>query len=158
MLFRVAQQIGMDQIHFCIFMVTSLGLGFITPPMGLNLFVVSSLTGAAHHDHRALRFSVRDSDDIRLGADRIRSADVAVGDPVVPSLEAEISRVTPHRLPLTPDLALYATSQALSVLAVRPVLRERRSFLRYFFKRFNRVLHEAQAGSAKVLRANVAAG
>ena len=26
-------------------MVTSLGLGFITPPMGLNLFVVSSLTG-----------------------------------------------------------------------------------------------------------------
>ncbi len=41
----VAQQIGMDQIHFCIFMVTSLGLGFITPPMGLNLFVVSSLTG-----------------------------------------------------------------------------------------------------------------
>jgi tripartite ATP-independent transporter DctM subunit len=45
LLYPVAQQIGMDQIHFCIFMVTSLGLGFITPPMGLNLFVVSSLTG-----------------------------------------------------------------------------------------------------------------
>jgi C4-dicarboxylate transporter, DctM subunit len=45
LLHPVAQQIGMDQIHFCIFMVTSLGLGFITPPMGLNLFVVASLTG-----------------------------------------------------------------------------------------------------------------
>ncbi len=45
LLYPVAQQIGMHQIHFCIFMVTSLGLGFITPPMGLNLFVVSSLTG-----------------------------------------------------------------------------------------------------------------
>jgi tripartite ATP-independent transporter DctM subunit len=45
LLYPVAQQIGMNQVHFCIFMVTSLGLGFITPPMGLNLFVVSSLTG-----------------------------------------------------------------------------------------------------------------
>ena len=35
----------MDQIHFCVFMITSLGLGFITPPMGLNLFVMSGLTG-----------------------------------------------------------------------------------------------------------------
>lgn len=35
----------MEQIHFCVFMITSLGLGFITPPMGLNLFVMSGLTG-----------------------------------------------------------------------------------------------------------------
>jgi TRAP-type C4-dicarboxylate transport system permease large subunit len=35
----------MDEIHFCIFMVTSLGVGFITPPLGLNLFVMSGLTG-----------------------------------------------------------------------------------------------------------------
>jgi len=41
----VAQKIGMDPIHFCVFMITSLGLGFITPPMGLNLFVMSGLTG-----------------------------------------------------------------------------------------------------------------
>ena len=41
----LAQQIGMDEIHFCIFMVTSLGVGFITPPLGLNLFVLSGLTG-----------------------------------------------------------------------------------------------------------------
>ncbi len=41
----LAQQIGMDEIHVCIFMVTSLGVGFITPPLGLNLFVLSGLTG-----------------------------------------------------------------------------------------------------------------
>ena len=34
----------MDEIHFCIFMVTALGIGFITPPLGLNLFVVSGVT------------------------------------------------------------------------------------------------------------------
>jgi TRAP-type C4-dicarboxylate transport system permease large subunit len=41
----LAQEIGMNDIHFCIFMVTSLGVGFITPPLGLNLFVMSGLTG-----------------------------------------------------------------------------------------------------------------
>ncbi len=44
-LLPVAQEIGMDQIQFCIFMVTALGVGFITPPLGLNLFVLSGLTG-----------------------------------------------------------------------------------------------------------------
>ena len=47
LLYPVAQSIGMDQIHFCVFMITSLGLGFITPPMGLNLFVMSGLTGTS---------------------------------------------------------------------------------------------------------------
>ena len=41
----LAQEIGMNEIHFSIMMVTSLGVGFITPPLGLNLFVVSGLTG-----------------------------------------------------------------------------------------------------------------
>lgn len=45
LLLPVAQSIDMDPIHYCIFMVTSLGIGFITPPLGLNLFVVSGLTG-----------------------------------------------------------------------------------------------------------------
>jgi len=44
-LYPLSQQIGMDQIHFCILMVTSLGIGFITPPIGLNLFVISGVTG-----------------------------------------------------------------------------------------------------------------
>jgi tripartite ATP-independent transporter DctM subunit len=45
LLLPLAQEIGMNEIHFCIFMITSLGIGFITPPMGLNLFVVSGVTG-----------------------------------------------------------------------------------------------------------------
>ncbi len=44
-LMPLAQEIGMNEIHFSILMVTSLGVGFITPPLGLNLFVVSGLTG-----------------------------------------------------------------------------------------------------------------
>ena len=44
LLMPLAQKIGMDPIHFCVFMVTTLGLGFITPPFGLNLFVMSGLT------------------------------------------------------------------------------------------------------------------
>jgi tripartite ATP-independent transporter DctM subunit len=43
-LLPLAQEIGMNEIHFCIMMVTALGVGFITPPLGLNLFVVSGLT------------------------------------------------------------------------------------------------------------------
>ena len=46
-LLPLAQEIGFDDIHFCIVMVTSLGVGFITPPLGLNLFVVSGLTGTS---------------------------------------------------------------------------------------------------------------
>lgn len=44
-LLPLALEIGMNEIHFCIIMITSLGIGFITPPMGLNLFVVSGVTG-----------------------------------------------------------------------------------------------------------------
>ncbi len=43
LLLPLARSIGMDDIHFCILMVTALGVGFITPPFGLNLFVISSL-------------------------------------------------------------------------------------------------------------------
>ncbi len=50
LLVPLAQEIGMNEIHFCIFMITSLGIGFITPPMGLNLFVVSGVTGASVMD------------------------------------------------------------------------------------------------------------
>lgn len=44
-LMPLAQEIGMNEIQFCIMMVTALGVGFITPPLGLNLFVVSAITG-----------------------------------------------------------------------------------------------------------------
>ncbi|OCW58335.1 TRAP transporter large permease [Hoeflea olei] len=41
----LADNIGMNEIQFCVMMVTALGVGFITPPLGLNLFVVSGITG-----------------------------------------------------------------------------------------------------------------
>lgn len=41
----LADNIGMNEIQFCIMMITALGVGFITPPLGLNLFVVSGITG-----------------------------------------------------------------------------------------------------------------
>ena len=44
-LFPLAQQIGVHDVHFCIVMVTALGIGFVTPPIGLNLFVISGVTG-----------------------------------------------------------------------------------------------------------------
>lgn len=44
-LFPVAIQIGMDPIHFGVVMIVTLSIGFITPPLGVNLFVGSSISG-----------------------------------------------------------------------------------------------------------------
>ena len=44
-LFPLAREIGMHDIHFSVMMVTALGIGFITPPIGLNLFVITGITG-----------------------------------------------------------------------------------------------------------------
>ena len=41
----VAEEIGMDPVHFGIWFMFTLGIGFITPPYGFNLFVVSSVSG-----------------------------------------------------------------------------------------------------------------
>lgn len=40
----VATSIGYDPVHFGVIMVVALAIGFITPPIGLNLFVASSIT------------------------------------------------------------------------------------------------------------------
>lgn len=37
--------LGVDPIHFGVIMVVNLAIGFVTPPIGVNLFVASSLTG-----------------------------------------------------------------------------------------------------------------
>lgn len=60
LLLPLAQEIGMGDIHFSIFMLTTLGLGFITPPLGLNLFVLSAITGASSMSisYRAIPFMV----------------------------------------------------------------------------------------------------
>ena len=42
-LMPVAASIGVDPIHFGLIMVTNLAIGFITPPLGINLFVASRI-------------------------------------------------------------------------------------------------------------------
>ena len=44
-LLPVAMELGVDPIHFGIIMVLNLEIGMMTPPLGLNLFVASGLTG-----------------------------------------------------------------------------------------------------------------
>lgn len=43
-LLPIAQGIGMDSIQFGVIMVVNLAVGFVTPPIGVNLFVASALT------------------------------------------------------------------------------------------------------------------
>jgi len=42
-LWPIMKSIGIDPIHFGIFMVVNLAIGFVTPPIGINLFVASRL-------------------------------------------------------------------------------------------------------------------
>jgi len=42
-LLPISQQIGMDPVHFGVMMVLNLTIGYITPPLGVNLFVASSI-------------------------------------------------------------------------------------------------------------------
>lgn len=42
-LLPIVTQIGMDPVQFGIIMVVNLAIGFVTPPIGVNLFVASSL-------------------------------------------------------------------------------------------------------------------
>lgn len=44
-LFPIAVQLGIDPIHLGIVMVVNMEIGLITPPVGLNLFVTSAVTG-----------------------------------------------------------------------------------------------------------------
>jgi C4-dicarboxylate transporter DctM subunit len=39
----IAMQYGMDPIHFGIMFIVNLELGYLTPPMGINLFVSSTV-------------------------------------------------------------------------------------------------------------------
>lgn len=43
-LLPIVTEIGMNPIHFGVMMVVNLAIGFVTPPIGVNLFVASSLT------------------------------------------------------------------------------------------------------------------
>lgn len=41
----IASAIGIDPVHFGIIMIVNLAIGFITPPVGINLFVASNIAG-----------------------------------------------------------------------------------------------------------------
>lgn len=43
-LLPIAEAYGMHPVHFGVMMVVNLAIGFVTPPIGVNLFVASSLT------------------------------------------------------------------------------------------------------------------
>jgi len=44
-LFPIATQLGIDPVHLGIIMVVNLEIGMVTPPVGLNLFVTTGITG-----------------------------------------------------------------------------------------------------------------
>ena len=44
-LFPIATRMGIDPVHLGIIMVVNLEIGMVTPPVGLNLFVTSGVTG-----------------------------------------------------------------------------------------------------------------
>ncbi len=44
-LFPIALELGIDPIHLGIIMVVNMEIGMITPPVGLNLFVIAGVTG-----------------------------------------------------------------------------------------------------------------
>ena len=45
LLLPIALSLGIDPIHFGVVMIVNMELGMITPPVGLNLFVASGITG-----------------------------------------------------------------------------------------------------------------
>ncbi len=50
LLLPIAMTLGIDPIHFGVVMVVNMELGMITPPVGLNLFVASGITGLSLKD------------------------------------------------------------------------------------------------------------
>ncbi len=49
-LLPIVQAVGVHPIHFGIIMVVNLAIGFVTPPVGVNLYVASTLTGVPPMD------------------------------------------------------------------------------------------------------------
>ena len=45
LLLPIAKTLGVDPVHFGILLIVNMEIGMITPPVGLNLFVASGLTG-----------------------------------------------------------------------------------------------------------------
>ena len=57
-LFPIASRLGIDPVHLGIIMVVNLEIGMVTPPVGLNLFVTSGITGMSIGAGRPRRAAV----------------------------------------------------------------------------------------------------
>jgi len=44
-LFPISQRMGIDPVHLGIILTVNMEIGMVTPPVGLNLFVTSGITG-----------------------------------------------------------------------------------------------------------------
>ena len=44
-LLPIGIELGFDPVHFGVFVVSTLSVGFITPPVGINLFAASAVSG-----------------------------------------------------------------------------------------------------------------
>jgi C4-dicarboxylate transporter DctM subunit len=44
-LFPISQRLGIDPVHLGIIVTVNMEIGLVTPPVGLNLFVTSGITG-----------------------------------------------------------------------------------------------------------------
>lgn len=44
-LLPIIREVGIDPVHFGVIMVVNLAIGFVTPPIGVNLFVASTISG-----------------------------------------------------------------------------------------------------------------
>ena len=51
-LLPIVTAINMDPVQFGVIVVVNLAIGFVTPPIGVNLFVASSLTDARSCDRQ----------------------------------------------------------------------------------------------------------
>jgi C4-dicarboxylate transporter DctM subunit len=47
LLLPIAKLLGIDPIHFGVILTINMELGMLTPPVGLNLFVASGITGSS---------------------------------------------------------------------------------------------------------------
>lgn len=50
LLLPIAKQLGIDPIHFGVILTINMEIGMLTPPVGLNLFVASGITGESIKD------------------------------------------------------------------------------------------------------------
>lgn len=50
LLFPLVAEFGISPIHFGIFMIVNLGIGFVTPPFGGNLFIANQISGTRIQD------------------------------------------------------------------------------------------------------------